>query len=151
MVRGTIIYQRSPETVLKELRARAKAVLKGVGEKWYWEFLPRHFQADAMTRYGYPARDAAYVRRKLRQKGHQRPFVWSGETEQMMRREARISSTSKGVTVKMRAPWYVRLKNRFQDLTQINQKEITELAQAHHRGVTRRLNAARKPERKVMR
>lgn len=40
-----------------------------------------------------------YTGRKLRQKGHMKPLVWSGESRRLAR-SASISSTSKGVKIK---------------------------------------------------
>ena len=85
-----------------------QTALKKTASYWQKEFLPLHFTPDAARRYNYKPRDAPYQRRKLRQKGHNRPLVWSGETERAaMRKGRRQKAGDKAVNLILRVPFYI--------------------------------------------
>ena len=66
------------------------------GLYWQQKIMNRHFQSGAAQRYGYTPRKgeepgiskkrfwASYTGRKLREKGHKRPLVYSGRSEVLM-------------------------------------------------------------------
>jgi len=74
--------------MLKDARRRSGApialairdALRRVGKLWFRKFLPKHFEASAPRRYAgaYARRGHVYTMRKIREKGHSRPMVWSG-------------------------------------------------------------------------
>lgn len=57
------------------------AAMEAGAANHHQQYMWRHFQPEAYRRYGYHDRTKAYVRRKLREKGHNRPLVWSGASE----------------------------------------------------------------------
>lgn len=145
--RGMILYERSPETTLRELRKGAKAELKPVGQHWFDVLWPKRFTQQGAEEFKYRDRTAAYMRRKLRYKGHQKPWVWSGKTKRQTTREARVSSTAKGLKVRLRAPRYIFYYNRHKELEKTSKREVDQLAQQFQEALTVRLNSARKTER----
>lgn len=85
-----------------------------VAESWVTKRLPKHFTREAYDLYGYLPRmgepgtpytkwKGTYTGRKLKEKGHTLPGVWSGESESRAK-HPRIVATSKGVRVYINAP-----------------------------------------------
>ena len=74
----------------KQLKPIMHAALVDVGERWRDVFLPGHFVNKATTKYGYKPRQGergsgrahrgSYTWRKLRDKKHSMPLVWSGRS-----------------------------------------------------------------------
>lgn len=62
---------------------------------WHANFRPKHFTMAAKSEYGYAARQAKYEKRKRRQKKHNLPLVWSGESRDNSK-TFRVVSNSKG-------------------------------------------------------
>jgi hypothetical protein len=112
---------------------------------WFTRFRPLHFQESAYSRYRFKSRARDYVKRKRREKGHNRPLVWSGDSERVTRM-ARITSTNKFGRVSM-APNNLRWKHpsshirMTQELRTINKNEISELARHFNQDVQTQLNA----------
>lgn len=75
-----------------------------MGLLWHTTMMPRHFEPSAMHRYNYKPRTPRYLKRKLREHGHQNPLEFSGRSKLQAQFRRRITSTSKGVRVTMRAP-----------------------------------------------
>jgi len=60
-------------------------VLTEIAKEWHEKFLPLHFEESATSRYGYARRSADYLKRKMRQFGHQKPLVFSEEAYHLAR------------------------------------------------------------------
>lgn len=96
----------------------AKAWLP-VGVQWHQDFVPKHFTDAGAREYRYKKRQgdqrvgvtgiaigkgaSTYTLAKQRKKGHTTPMVWSGESRDAAK-FAKITSTSKGVTIRIAAP-----------------------------------------------
>lgn len=119
--------KRTLDKVLKEVWRR-------VGLYWHKELLPKHFDQSAMREYGYRRRrsikwkrkngpDVTYNEWKLKKTGEDAPLLFSGRLEREARREARVSSTSKGCAVKMRCPPYVYYHGMAAELTKVSDED----------------------------
>jgi hypothetical protein len=107
----------TPKVGLRLLNSIHRQGMHELGEAWRDRYRPLHFQNAAMSRYSYTPRQGergrtgrsfarSYTGRKLRTKGHTRPLVWSGESEQITRTpniEATAKRGTARVSVKMRA------------------------------------------------
>ena len=58
--------------------------------------IPWHFQTFAAVKYGYKPRNKKYLARKLKQKGHLLPMVFSGASRAKAMAEHTVSGTPKG-------------------------------------------------------
>ncbi len=89
----------------KRAFARAqKMAWAAVGEHHFNKNLRKHFTLAGAREYGYTERKRSYRARKLREKRHKRPLVWSGETRRRALSMKNIKATSKGVTLRINAP-----------------------------------------------
>jgi hypothetical protein len=99
----------APQHHKRDFAKVMKAALFDLVKYWHKEFLPRHFQIGAESRYReMKPRTAGYKAKKRKVKGSIRPLVYSGLTEQQTRRFIHVMGTSKSVRGNMVAPWYVR-------------------------------------------
>jgi len=119
-----------------------RGVWQGVGRYWHVHFRPKHFTRAGAQEYGYQPRTAGYQRRKAKQKHHQDPLVFTGESRRRTR-SARIvpfaTSRRVGVRVRMSAPNLNYRRNAHApdlaaEMTAISQAEGAELARLHRRG-----------------
>ena len=112
-VHTMITYDRSPDSVPEAFDAIVASVAgEAIVGLWWKVFLPRHFTPRGAQIYGYAPRSAKYQQRKLREKHHQDPFVWSGTTKAMTMGAIEITVESNkhfnvSVVGRMRAPHYV--------------------------------------------
>lgn len=94
---------------------------------------------------GYAQRKHSYMMRKLKQKKHALPLVWSGRTRHAVR-EANISPTSKGVRIAYRGARALNFRNPKSqvraavEFTTITQAEATTLAAEFDRVLDQQLN-----------
>ena len=98
----------------KAMRAAVKPTLQDMIVYWHRKFMPLHFKEGARRRYkGYGSSDANYARRKMRIYGHNKPLVFTGETEYLATRTIRTSGTAKKATGYINAPAlnFRRLRN----------------------------------------
>ena len=108
-----ITYDRSPETEAEAFPATLTAVIgEAIVALWWKVFLPRHFTPRGAQLYGYAPRSAKYQQTKLRRKGHQDPFVWSGTTKAMATGMIEIQVEAgkhfgTSVVGRMRVPHYI--------------------------------------------
>ena len=134
-----------------------KAVLSEGAAYWHKRFAPRHFRSGAATRYGYTPRSDSWRKRKRRVKGHAQPLVWTGRTKRQVTRAARLTGTSRAVTVNMRVEAYVFYRKRgargeinmAAEITRMVSPEKREIHRHMDRALERELN--RVAERKVIR
>lgn len=93
-------------TYVGDIQAQTRALTKTVkkaftkaGNEILGKYIPARFTVAGGDALGYQRRDDRYTARKFRQKGHRRPFMFSGA----MRREAlatrRRTATSKKINV----------------------------------------------------
>lgn len=132
MLRITSTERNGPRATQRALAEAAKSAATAVVAFWHARYMPAHFTVAGGKKYGYKPRrgdnepprlpnpkyginklqgfhatkptlsNPHYSWRKRRQKGHNRPLVWSGQSEQMakngVRLSARYSRGSKQVT-----------------------------------------------------
>lgn len=101
----------------RQLNQMLRSGFEELGVKWHREYRPLHFTNQASTRYNYQPRQGergsnvpfrsknrlSYTARKLRNYGHTKPLVLTGESEQLTRIR-NVTATSKGCRVRMNAP-----------------------------------------------
>lgn len=76
-------------------RAGMKLALYDAVEYFHDELRDRRFTKAHARAAGYWSRRPGYTKRKLREKGHDRPLEWEGKTRTLLKTQKRLSSTSK--------------------------------------------------------
>lgn len=105
----------TPRRMSREMGRIQRESLEQVGIYWHQNFRAKHFKPSGAKEYGYTKRKGeglpsqskefrrSYMGRKLRQRGHQKPLTWSGETEQ--RTQIRdVRATRNKVRIVIHAP-----------------------------------------------
>lgn len=140
--------QPTPRGMKRELGRCLKAMWADMGVMWHREFRPKHFTAAGAREYGYQPRSgergsrgskafkSSYTGRKLRQKGHTLPLVWSGLSRTFTRMRD-VRSTSKGARVVMNPP---ALNLRPKGGTIDMRDELTRISIRERHGLTARGN-----------
>lgn len=93
---------------------------------WHRDILQKHFTSAGAIEYGYTPRKRqwrgsfkmSYIGRKLREKGHTKPLVFSGESMALTRMRDVRATSKRGVCV-IRAPGF----NRRHPDSQVNMRE----------------------------
>ena len=90
-----------------------RPVWRSAGLLWHNEMRAAHFTVEGGRRLGYARRKGegesgkrfwhSYTGQKQKRKGHQRPLVWSGESERLSR-ERDVRATSTGARVVLHTP-----------------------------------------------
>lgn len=89
--------ERPPAGSIERRVDRAcRAALTAAVTLWHSTMLPVHFTTGGAAKYDYTPRTAKYMRRKARVKKHQRPLVWSGESEDAAKNDFTIRTTAIG-------------------------------------------------------
>jgi hypothetical protein len=130
---GFIITYRGADPGLpkRQFNNMKKACYGAIAQHWFEQYRPLHFRESAYSRYRFKARARDYVKRKRKRKGHNRPMVWSGESERLSRM-ARITSTNKGGKVAMSARKLnfrhpASVINMAEELRKVNKIEVKEI------------------------
>jgi len=105
---------------VRTFRDAIQVALQRVGEWWHAKRLREHFRTGARDKYGYQERKESYKTAKRRTGmsgeldliGKPRKNRAPGQTKRMMMSAAVIRATRGSVTVRMRAPWYVKDRGR---------------------------------------
>lgn len=105
-IRITSVSEGGPETWVRVAKRDIADAAVEVGKIWFRHTLPEHFETSAVNKYGYQPRTAKYMKRKARQKGHQRPLTWSGEMRTEILSYERVDRTRHGAAVKLYGPRY---------------------------------------------
>jgi hypothetical protein len=110
-----IEYKRSPAQVMRRAVEGVRLGLEAAAREWHEDIMPVHFTVAGGRRYAYQPRSGDnepprlprgkpgkygqstrsnphYSWRKRREKGHNRPLVWSGDSEADARSAVKISS-----------------------------------------------------------
>ncbi len=96
-----ILQSRSGAKGMKrQFRAARDAGLIAAAEYWAEHILVRHFDMDASSRYRYPNRTEAHLKRKRREGRGENPNVYAGRLRvKMMGMKPRITVNARGVTL----------------------------------------------------
>lgn len=125
MPRSTIVYHDPPAAVIRRAVDAVRAGVEAAVEEWHEQMMPDHFTPAGGKKYAYqprkgddePARlpnpkyrinrqqgfaaskptlvNPHYSWRKRREKRHNKPLVWSGESERAAKSTVRVSSRKK--------------------------------------------------------
>ena len=123
------------------MRRIMKQVWEEVGVLWQQEMLPKHFTEEGAREYRYQPRTPKYMQRKMREKGHQDPLVFSGRSR-FLSKIPDIRPTSKGVRIVIRVP---ALNFRPKPGAPPMRQELTRMSSNDRRRITR-LMSRRSPE-----
>ena len=137
MIRGTMIYIGSPKAMKRGLGKIVKEAMQEAGALWHRRYLPEHFRQGAASKYGYQKRTSAYMKRKARYQGHQRPLEFKGDLKREATRMAHITGTSKRVTVNVSVPWYVNRAWKTRSSMPDLEKELTKATSGEERRLAR--------------
>lgn len=146
-----------PGIAKRKLPPMLKAGFARCGKFWHGTYREKHFTKRGAREYGYTPRKgergsgrgfhSSYTARKLREKGHTLPLVWSGESRSYTRvRDVRATSTR--VRVVMRAPKLnyrhpASQINMRDEMTRVSIAERNELIRVFDRDLDRRTNSMR--------
>lgn len=112
--------------------------------------------AGGKTKYGKQrmVQNRKYFHRKLREKGHSDPLIWSGNSETLAKRSVRLVSNSKRAAAVMNLPKYfyqyrkdLGTPNKAAELTTVTQDEVNKLSKLNDLFITRRLSGNRERSR----
>jgi len=143
----------------REMNNAIKGANDDMGLFWLGMIRPKHFTKAGATEYGYAPRDGergqggkygfkkTYTGRKLREKGHTRPLVWSGDS---MRKSAqgRVQPTFKRMKVIMNVPTLnfspVNRSdmNMRAELTEVSERDFRQMLRVFQRSLDRRVRRA---------
>ena len=107
-----VIIQQTITTSGMGLKARDwRQVLisawEAVGKYWHDVIMPKHFTVAGGHEYRYAKRTKEYMERKGMVKHHQRPLVWSGDTESEARTLLDVRAKAMEARVVLHLPRYV--------------------------------------------
>ena len=153
MIKGVINITGGPKQMIKALPAVMKEALKAALLHWHAKQLPKHFEPGAAYRYRYQRRSDKYRNRKLRQFGHDRPLVYTGNMMRQIMRIVSISGTSKVARAGLRGPHYLYAyqkshgqADKAAEILRTTNAENRELAAATDRVIEQRMNALKAKE-----
>lgn len=148
---------RQELSVTKRQFQRLKRVtFAAMGRDWHTSYLRLHFQEDAFSRYGYIRRKgmgrgpgskgfgSTYTGKKLKQFGHSRPLVFSGEGEMLSRWPDIRTTANESRVVLPRKFNFRNPKSQIDmraELTRVLQPEADEIAQVGATALGRELDA----------
>lgn len=122
-------------SVKKQQAAFEKATREGFKKAlqlWQRVFAPGHFDPSARGKYGYRRRTAKYEARKKREKGHNVPLVWSGDSRRTVKTRfatPTVRKSRKGGFFTIRLNLGVRLFGRQDELTETTETEMDTMAE----------------------
>jgi len=92
----------------RKLNNTIKAAMMAIGKRQRDQNFPKHFRVSGIAMYHMGERSRSYTKRKLREKHHRKPLVWTGRTRAIARRANVRAAISKG-----QYPWVkVPIKSR---------------------------------------
>lgn len=149
-IRGVIEYKGlHPGNTVRELKRAIKFANFKTVEAWHESFLPEHFTTGAVRKYGYTPRDAPYMRRKAKRRGHQRPLEYTGEGKRNATRQIVVSGTSKGAKGRLPGTQVFNFKRSAAspdmraELLATTKAEEKTLAEVHRIEVGKHLNSVK--------
>jgi hypothetical protein len=150
-----ITWRRSPRGMGKAFQDSRHRANRAIGLHWLAVMYDRHFAPNANNVYKYKSRSYGYKKRKLREKGHNIPLVWSGAAKRALK-AAVVKASERRVTVQLgvgappRMHQYMRARGKYGkgpykwgELKTINKDETPELAKAGKAEFRQALKAAK--------
>lgn len=123
-----------PEASLRKQNSAMKEAMRTAMKTHHRERIPKHFRADARTRYGHAERTRKYNAFKRRFMGSRRDLVKTGRTEKEMKANARITiggTSLTGLKAKM------KLRFGWEDRPVQDQKMVNVLQEAFQKRLRR--------------
>jgi len=132
----------------REFNNLMKKAWQRVGEFWIQNFLPRHFQPGAASRYGYKRRSRETVARGRALNAAWRPLHMTGrlEREVLGPGGARVIASFRGVRITLRHHPVDMMVH--EELTRITEDERQELMKVFHQEFAKLLDGVKKTKRK---
>lgn len=112
----TIEYEGLLTLKQRDINAILRSGMNKIGHYWRANYLPGHFSKRGARKYGYTPRSGetgsslrykgSYAARKLKEKGHSRPLVYTGKSaaEALASRQVIAKATSKKATSEVPLP-----------------------------------------------
>jgi len=109
-MRARLTLNWDPAAKIRDLPQAMGKAMEAAGRSWHTDVVPGHFEPGAAGRYNYQQRHRLYMIRKAKEKGHQKPLVWSGNMKAMV--EGLVNFAVRGVNtvrckVRMQGPRYL--------------------------------------------
>ena len=152
----------TPGLLKRAFNAMKQKCFLAAGIFWHKEFRVKHFTKSGATEYGYTPRKtsgkygfkSSYTGRKLREKGHTKPLVWSGESMALTRMRD-VRATSKRGRVVIRAPRFnTQPKNSTIDMryemTRVTEREAVQMIRVYDHSLDSQLRAFRATQSKTI-
>lgn len=152
MIKIVIKYKGAvPRAMRKRFRVVSAFAHKVAGTWWHATMRPKHFTQAGRQEYRYSRRTKDYRFRKMREKGHNNPLVFSG-ISRLTTRLRDVRATSKGVRVVMRAGNLAKQNpksrvNMQDELTRVSRREEREIVRRYQTEITKGLNRIRFEQR----
>jgi len=146
-ISGFNIRERGPVPAA-DWRPGMKEAWGKTGRFWHRQMREKHFAEGAKIEYGYLRRSPRYEERKRKKFGHARPLEFTGESRALTRIRV-VTSTSKGVKVRMNAARGLRRRNpksqinMVDELTRISARERPVLVKRQSGSLGRAINRIR--------
>lgn len=129
---------KTPKGMRKAFEKARELANKAMGEVWFNEILPKHFERDAIVKYFYQPRTAKYTHRKKRKFGHENPLVYTGQAKAVLMSGYTIKSSPRRVEVKLKSPRAFNLStaahmpNMKKEVSRIIEEDLVSMAKAAH-------------------
>lgn len=142
----------TPRRLAKAVREANKEEWRILAETFHTKFTPARFTEEHAKKAGYRKRSGedgrfgtkafwkSYIGRKIRQKKHRDPLVWSGETKRRAERMVGIVPTSKGVTLRYNLNVLNYIPWARAEFARILPEETAVLTQQFNANIARRIN-----------
>jgi hypothetical protein len=122
------------DTGKREFKRILKASLRDTLNYWHKRIFPRHFGVSAFTNYPhvYKRRTRDFTKRKRRERGHEKPLVYTGRMHrELVVRRPQVLGTTGRTRVVMRGPAYTDIRGRIDkkaELTVVTRRDEREMA-----------------------
>ncbi len=149
-------YSDDPGMLNKKIPGMTSESLAAGLRFWGAEFRPLHFEMGAYQRYGYAKRQvrtekgrSGYSMRKMKVKHHNRPLVYSGDSERELQQIEISTYTNRAYAyAKLKAPKHFFIRNpitldKADELTRVIPQEEMEITEAITQDFGRRIDTAR--------
>jgi len=127
---GHIEITGGPKVIKKQMNRLVREAMEACAMHWHESFRPIHFTREGFSRYHYHKRSEKYLRRKIREKGHADPLVFSGKTREQAKKMY-LRTSARRATGELPVPKYITQfhggKHAY-ELTKILKKEEKVIA-----------------------
>lgn len=161
-----LTVQPDPKTMTRAEKRVMKEGFLAMATHWHSNFLPRHFEESAKTKYRHQNRSSKWQKRKEQlarlgkaQRGGLVDNVLTGQLEQTAKAIKTISAFPTRATVRMSGPKYITMNpttargqpDKAKEITTVTRREQKTLNAIFKKHVVRGFNKIRRRSKKVIR